>query len=92
VTSEWRLAAREAIQRAIASVEDGDLVKIKKSIDASYPFGQRKYHPYKIWLDERRKHFYELGILQPKTDKLGRRTRKPSTGCDHVVEGQLSLF
>lgn len=92
MTSQWRLAAREAIEKAIASVEDGDLLKIKKAIDSAYPFGMRDYYPYKVWLDERRKYFYELGILQPKPDRRGRPTRKPGVKCDRVPDGQLSLW
>ena len=26
--------------------------EIKKALREAYPFGERKYHPYKIWLDE----------------------------------------
>jgi hypothetical protein len=33
----------------------------------AYPFGERKYHPYKIWLDEIRR---QLGT----TDKKGIKT------------------
>jgi len=92
MTSPWRLAARQAIQRAIASVEDKNLAKIKKAIDEAYPFGCREYYPYKIWLDEQRKSFYDLGILQKKPDTRGRRTRKPAVKCDRISPGQLSLF
>jgi len=40
-----------------------------KKISEAYPFGERKYHPYKIWLDEvhkaiRRETFYKvIGII-----------------------------
>lgn len=92
MSSPWRLAARQAIQSAIKSVPDGDLKKLKAAIDAAFPLGYRKYYPYKIWLDERRKYFYILGILQPQPDKLGRRTKKPGCGCDRPSPGQLSLW
>jgi hypothetical protein len=26
--------------------------EVKKALFDAYPFGERKYHPYKIWLDE----------------------------------------
>ncbi len=29
---------------------------IKKLISAAYPFGERKYWPYKVWLDEVKKY------------------------------------
>lgn len=92
MTGKWRLAARSAIQGAIASVDDGDLVKLKKAIDKAYPFGIREYYPYKVWLDERRQYFYLLGILKKQPDKRGRRTRKPNVKHDLVPPGQLSLF
>lgn len=28
-----------------------DPAQIKKALSAAYPFCERKYHPYKIWLD-----------------------------------------
>jgi hypothetical protein len=93
MTSPWRLAARKAIQSAIASVEDSnDLVKIKKAIDSAYPFGGRENYPYQVWLDERRKTFYELGILTKKPNKRGRKTKKVKCGCDRTSPGQLSLW
>jgi hypothetical protein len=33
---------------------------VMRAIDAAYPFGPRRHHPYKIWLDERRKLAAEL--------------------------------
>lgn len=91
MTSHWRLAARVAIQRAIASVDDGDLSKIKKAIDQAYPFGVREYYPYKIWLQERREYFFQMGIYQAgvvKMPKFKRKGRKPVA----ISPGQLSLF
>lgn len=68
--SEWRLAARRAIQRAIQSVPPGaSPQELKKAIDAAYPFGLRANHPYKIWLSERREYFKILGI--PVREKKG---------------------
>jgi hypothetical protein len=93
MTSPWRLAARKAIESAIASVEDSkDLVKIKKAIDGAYPFHRRDCWPYKVWLSERKAFFYQLGILTKQPDKRGRKTRKVGCGCDRTSPGQLSLF
>ncbi|WP_267910289.1 hypothetical protein [Sphaerospermopsis aphanizomenoides] len=42
MTSPWRLAARAAIQRAIAQLpENCARAKLKKAIDAAYPFDER---------------------------------------------------
>lgn len=101
--SYWREKAAAAIKEAIstmgyanASADDlknlslADTRLLKAAIDASYPFGVRKNHPYQIWLDERRKTFYELGLARQPTS--GNRKRKPPIGCDSTVPGQQSLF
>lgn len=91
MTSKWRLVARAAIQKAIASVDDGDLAKLKKAIDGSYPFEERAYHPYKIWLNERREAFLQLGIYKAGKAKMPRFKRKGRKAIP-VSPGQLSLF
>lgn len=50
--SRWRLAARKAIQKAIAENADKSAKEISKAIRDAYPFGERARYPYKIWLDE----------------------------------------
>lgn len=88
----WRQQARLAIYKAVDASKPCTTAELKKAIDASYPFGSREYYPYKAWLIERKTAFYELGIIEKLPDSKGRKTRKPMIGCDHVVEGQLSLF
>jgi hypothetical protein len=58
----WRLRAREVIRRTIALNANrcGDLTTMIEAIDAAYPFGERRYLPYKTWLDERAKAIDEL--------------------------------
>ncbi|NET74144.1 MAG: hypothetical protein F6K62_25415 [Sphaerospermopsis sp. SIO1G2] len=91
--SKWRKYAREVIEEAIASLPaTASKSELKKAIDRAYPFHMRENYPYKVWLDERRKKFYELGILEKQPDKLGRLTRKPGVKQDLVPPGQLSLF
>jgi len=53
----WRLRARATIQKAIAAHPElhGDPKAMLAVIDAAYPFGERRYTPYKEWLDERAK-------------------------------------
>jgi hypothetical protein len=91
MSSNWRLAARRAIQQTIASFPpDCDRAELKKAIDAAYPFGERAYHPYKIWLSERREIFIELGIISKppaKIPKSKKKRKKPT-----VSPGQLNLF
>ncbi|AFZ24760.1 hypothetical protein Cylst_2553 [Cylindrospermum stagnale PCC 7417] len=92
-TTHWRQKSQQVIAKVVKELpEDATPQQIKQAIDKSYPFGSRENHPYKIWLDERRKTFYDLGLAEKKPDKKGRKTRIPAIKCDHVVEGQLSLF
>lgn len=56
--SHWRAAAAEVISEVLNQCGDIDITdpKREKAILArlreAYPFGEKKYHPYKIWLDE----------------------------------------
>lgn len=53
--SNWRKLAREAIDKAHAGLDRDTALKDRKAaIDAVYPFGERQYHPYKMWLKERK--------------------------------------
>lgn len=92
MTSKWRLAARSAIEKALASLPpDASSAEIKKAIDAHYPFDVRAYHPYKIWLNERREAFLQLGIYKAKKAKMPQFKRKGRKAIP-VSPGQLSLF
>lgn len=92
MTSKWRIVARAAIQKAIAALPtDSSREELKKAIDRAYPFTIRDYHPYKIWLDERKSYFMELGIIdRPKSNprNFRKRPKKPIV----VSPGQLNLF
>ncbi len=48
----WRDIARPIIRKVITSNEGKGIKDLKKLISKEYPFGERQYHPYKIWLDE----------------------------------------
>lgn len=50
--SHWRTHARKVIQQVLAENKGKTEKEISKAISEAYPFGQRRYHPYKIWLDE----------------------------------------
>jgi hypothetical protein len=39
---------------------DITLAERKKAIFAAYPFGERNYHPYKMWLKAQREYFANL--------------------------------
>ena len=60
----WRDAAKVAIQKALreAEAQGLDTEATHKHVNAAYPFGERAYHPYKIWLSEMKATF------SPKAD------------------------
>ncbi|MFL5900918.1 MAG: hypothetical protein ACJ75S_06930 [Solirubrobacterales bacterium] len=58
----WSDMAQETIQRVHASLpDDATLEQRKKAIDDAYPFGERKYSPYKTWLKARRSYLARYG-------------------------------
>lgn len=50
--SSWRDYARPIIARVLKETQGQDEQVIRRALKDAYPFGQRDYHPYKIWLDE----------------------------------------
>ena len=71
--SYWRAHARKVIQSVMKENAGKSAKEISKAIREAYPFGERKYHPYKIWLDEVKvqtgkkvKHPYRQPLRKPK--------------------------
>ena len=50
--SHWRTTSRQVIGKVIQDNPHADRDLLLKMISAAYPFGERRYWPYKIWLDE----------------------------------------
>lgn len=48
----WRDIARPIIQEVLFSTKGMSEREVTKALHDAYSWGQRKYHPYKIWLDE----------------------------------------
>jgi hypothetical protein len=51
----WRDIARPIIARVLTENNGADDITIRKALHDVYPFGERQYHPYKVWLDEIKK-------------------------------------
>lgn len=74
--SRWRREAIVAIGRVLMSASPDLLADddaLLKAVDAAYPFGERKYLPYKMWLLER-KLFREAMVAPagtPSSDEAG---------------------
>lgn len=56
--SHWRQSARAVMIRVVREQRDlgrlDDDAALLAAVDAAYPFGERKYLPYKMWLLERK--------------------------------------
>ena len=50
--SHWRRKATPIIAEVLAAMAGRPEHEIRAALRAAYPFGPRKHHPYKIWLDE----------------------------------------
>lgn len=78
--SRWRIEACKVIELVIKTTPNKlDLVK---AIDNAYPFGERKYTPYKIWLEERRKALVRLNLYTPPKNRK----------CPYHPDEQTCLF
>lgn len=50
--STWREKAAPIIRKVIADNAGATHQELRALLRDAYPFGERKYHPYKIWCDE----------------------------------------
>jgi hypothetical protein len=58
--SRWRAQAAEVISEVVANceMEGGNITTpegekaLRARLREAYPFGERQYYPYKVWLDE----------------------------------------
>lgn len=50
--SRWRNHAAPIIARVLEETKGKSEKEIRAALRDAYPFGERRYHPYKIWLSE----------------------------------------
>lgn len=70
MTSRWRRRADVAIAAAITrnvGLKGDELVA---KVNEAYPFGERKYHPYKVWLEAMKD--FKRGLSAPATATMAR--------------------
>ena len=65
----WRDKASPVIEKVLRENEGKTIKEIRKELAKAYPFGQKKYWPYKVWLDEIRS---QLGLKPPRPIKFGK--------------------
>jgi hypothetical protein len=51
------------IEKVLAETSGKDEKEIVKALRDAYPFGPRKHHPYKIWLDEVKRQRGGSGVI-----------------------------
>lgn len=64
--SSWRDMAAPIIKDVIESVGTSDMKALRTALRDRYPFGERKYLPYKVWLDEIQR---QIGSMGPREDR-----------------------
>ena len=61
----WRDMARPIIGRVISEHGTSDMKATRRALRNAYPWGERKYWPYKVWCDEVRE---QLGLNKKPID------------------------
>jgi len=80
----WRQRAASVVADVIARVGTDDVKLAKCELRKAYPFGERKYYPYQVWLDEVN---LQLGLRRPENRAFSRRRK-----MELPAPGQLTLF
>lgn len=75
----WLEQARFVISRAISEGVDAkeDIAAIRKRVDSAYPFGERQYHPYKMWLKARLQLFVIAGLATTEEAERAKKSSRP---------------
>lgn len=76
--SDWNNRAAAAIHKALKESSHLQAAERLKAVDAAYPFGARKYHPYKQWLKVRRMILAQHGLIQAKDRVSKVRIQEPA--------------
>jgi len=81
--SPWRQQATLVLARVLWATENATPSVRAKALRDAYPFGERRYWPYRVWLDQ-------LARMTGRKPPLG--TRRSSRSLDRVDPRQLPLF
>lgn len=85
--SPWRRKAREICDRVRRESPEARGKDLRRLLRQAYPFGQRKFHPYRIWCSEVRR---ALGISAVKEDPRQSRLRFLSPEDRDALRAELS--
>lgn len=77
--SKWRAEAAKVIGDVLAANPGKDEKEIRRLLRDAYPFGEKRYHPYKIWLDQIKR---ALGKKWPVGHKIAWQNAQARKGKD----------
>ncbi len=75
---------REHASAVIADVVAKDPADLKAALFDAYPYGQRRYHPYRIWCEE-----VAVALGKPRKPKARKGT--PARRDQEMAEATLTL-
>lgn len=66
----WRSIARDVVAEVLLRTFGQAEALITEELRKAYPFGPRRHHPYKVWLDEVQRQRFQrrrgkLGVCKP---------------------------
>lgn len=79
----WRDKAAPIIRRVLSETEGQPEADRRRALREAYPFGEKKYHPYRVWLDE---------IHAQKNPRPPRPPSRAQRARDAFNRRQLKLF
>ena len=65
MANTWRTRSAPIIARVIAEVGTDDMKALRKALREAYPFGLRRWWPYKLWCDEVRRQIQGQSPSEP---------------------------
>lgn len=81
--SKWRAHAAPIIARVLRETAGKPEKEIKAALREAYPFGERKYWPYKMWCKE---------VRVQRFPKKRTRAEKKRIAEDEAAKGPARLF
>lgn len=91
MTQTWKQRAQDVILAVMrgALADAVSREEMLRRVDSSYPFGERKYYPYRAWLEVRRALLFESA--EPYKP-VPNRAQHPSEARKMRTAGYIDMF